>query len=99
MQIIDRKRLSVVTGGASGIGLAITEKFITQGISTVVIGRDLKKLKDVESRFGSLCKTIAFDLNDLACIPALVEKIISKFGDIDILINNAGINQKKEFTE
>ncbi len=93
------KKLSVVTGGGSGIGLAITEKFIEAGITTVVIGRDEKKLNVLESRFGALCKTIAFDLNKLPLIPSLIESIVSDYGGIDILINNAGINQKKNFTE
>ena len=39
------------------------------------------------------------DLSNLASIPALIEKVISKFGQIDILVNNAGINMKKDFTE
>ena len=97
MQITSQKKLSVVTGGASGIGLAITEKLISQGITTIVIGRDKKKLKAAENKLGALCKTIAFNLNDLPGIPALVEKIINENGQIDILVNNAGINQKKEF--
>lgn len=99
MQISDRKKLGIVTGGASGIGLAITEKFIREGITTIVIGRDDKKLKDAEYKFGRLCKTIAFDLNDITRIPALVERIVAENGHIDFLVNNAGINQKKDFTE
>jgi NAD(P)-dependent dehydrogenase (short-subunit alcohol dehydrogenase family) len=99
MQVNDRKKLAIVTGGASGIGLAITEKLVSLGIHSIIIGRDEKKLKAAAEKCGALCKTIAYDLNNLQGIPALVEKIISENGPIDMLVNNAGINQKKDFTE
>jgi len=99
MKSTNQKKCAVVTGGASGIGLAITEKFILNNITTVIVGRDDKKLKSAESRFGKSCKTVQFDLNNLDGIPKLVEEIIGISGSIDILVNNAGINQKKEFVE
>ena len=41
---IQNRRVAVVTGGGSGIGFAIAEKFISDGIHTIIIGRDEKKL-------------------------------------------------------
>jgi NAD(P)-dependent dehydrogenase (short-subunit alcohol dehydrogenase family) len=99
MKAGSKKKVAIVTGGGSGIGLAIAEKFIKNGITTIIIGRNKQKLKSAKEKFGELCKTISFDLNDLASIPALIKKIQKKFGIIDILVNNAGINMKKEFTE
>ena len=93
------QKIAIVTGGASGIGLAIAEKFVQNGILTVAIGRDQTKLQAAKERLGDLYKTIAFDLNDLDKIPALVEDIVEAYGQVDILVNNAGINLKKEFTE
>ncbi len=95
----DQNKLAIVTGGGSGIGLAITEKFIEHDITTIIIGRDEKKLEAAKNRFGKLCKPVAFDLNELSGIPDLIEKLSSEFGQINILVNNAGINLKKEFTE
>ena len=95
----NQSKLAIVTGGGSGIGLAIAEKFVQHNITTVIIGRDENKLKAAKSKFGELCKPIAFDLNDLSGIPNLIEKINHEFGHIDILVNNAGINLKKDFTE
>lgn len=92
-------KLAVVTGGASGIGLAITEKFINAGIKTVIIGRSEQKLNKAKDQLGKLCLPVCFDLNDLKSIPIQVNQIVDKFGGIDILVNNAGINLKKEFTE
>jgi NAD(P)-dependent dehydrogenase (short-subunit alcohol dehydrogenase family) len=96
---MSENKVAIVTGGGSGIGLAIAEKFITNNITTIIIGRDEQKLNAAKERLGSLCVPISFDLNELAGIPSLVDGIKNEFGAIDILVNNAGINQKKEFTE
>lgn len=93
------KKVAIVTGGASGIGLAIAEKFVANNIHTIVIGRDKTKLENVKNKLGEKCYTFSFDLNDLPGIPSLIANIIKEFGQIDILVNNAGINMKKEFTE
>ena len=92
-------RTALITGGGSGIGLAIAEKFVTNGITTVIVGRDRQKLAAAAEKLGPLCHPVPADLNDLAAIPALVQKIIDAYGHIDILVNNAGINMKKEFTD
>jgi NAD(P)-dependent dehydrogenase (short-subunit alcohol dehydrogenase family) len=92
-------KVALVTGGGSGLGLAIAEKFIANGIFTIIAGRDAEKLKMAKASFGDLCCTRVCDLNNLGAIPGLIESVIREFGRIDILVNNAGINQKKEFTE
>jgi len=99
MEASNQRKLAIVTGGGSGIGLAIAEKFTQHKIDTVIIGRNEEKLQKAKSQLGELCHPMVFDINELASIPALIEKIITKYGRIDILVNNAGINMKKEFTE
>ncbi len=93
------ERIALVTGGASGIGLAISANFIRAGIRTIIIGRDQQKLDTAKTELGPLCHTIQKDLNDLAAIPGLVKAIIDDHGHIDILVNNAGINLKKDLLE
>jgi NAD(P)-dependent dehydrogenase (short-subunit alcohol dehydrogenase family) len=92
-------KTAVVTGGASGIGLAIARKLVENNISTIIIGRDEEKLKRVKEELGDLCSYYKFDLTNLKEIPALVNTIISEHHTIDILINNAGVHLKKAFTE
>jgi len=92
-------RTALITGGGSGIGLAIAEKFVTAGIHTVIVGRDQKRLTAVAEKLGPACYPISTDLNHLAAIPGLVQQVIDRLGHIDILVNNAGINMKKEFTD
>ncbi|MGZ5189898.1 MAG: SDR family NAD(P)-dependent oxidoreductase [Flavisolibacter sp.] len=99
MNEIVQTKIAIITGGGSGIGLAIAEKFVQHDIHTIIVGRDEQKLAIAKEKLGVLCDTIATDLNDLSSIPKLVQKIIDKYGRIDVLVNNAGINMKKDFTE
>jgi NAD(P)-dependent dehydrogenase (short-subunit alcohol dehydrogenase family) len=94
-----QNKVAIVTGGGSGIGLAIAEKFVENNITTIIIGRDKGKLDKAKEQLGELCKPMQGDLNDLEAIPALIEQLTGQFGHIDILVNNAGINMKKDFTE
>src|SRR6187549_553599 len=92
-------KVAIVTGGGSGIGLAIAEKFTQAGIETIIVGRDESKLKNAKDKLGEHCYPMTCDLSDLKSIPSFVGDVIKKFGQIDILVNNAGINMKKEFQD
>ena len=99
MESAQQNKVAIVTGGGSGIGLAIAEKFIQQNITTIIVGRDKQKLENAVDKLGNLCVPFCFDLDDLQKIPSLVDDMVKQFGHIDILVNNAGINMKKDFTE
>lgn len=94
-----KTKTAIITGGASGLGLAATKKFVENGIKTIIIGRNEKNLAEVAESLGKLCTYKVFDLSDLAGIPGLVNDLVKEHQQIDILVNNAGINQKKAFTE
>ena len=93
------KKVAIVTGGGSGLGFAIAQKFTENGITTIIAGRNSEKLNKAKVELGELCYAISCDVSDLKSIPAFVQNVLAQFGQIDILVNNAGINQKKEFTE
>jgi len=99
MEANKNSKVAIVTGGGSGIGLAITKRFIESGIRTVIAGRDEQKLNAAKQAFGELCYPLRCDLSNLSEIPNLVDITITRFGKIDILVNNAGVNLKKEFTD
>ncbi|MGI4748990.1 MAG: SDR family NAD(P)-dependent oxidoreductase [Janthinobacterium lividum] len=99
MSVNEVTKIAIVTGGASGLGLAITKKLVQNQIKTIIIGRNENNLKDVAASLGNLCQYKVYDLQDLKGVPALIQEIVDEHGQIDILVNNAGINQKKHFLE
>jgi NAD(P)-dependent dehydrogenase (short-subunit alcohol dehydrogenase family) len=94
-----KAKTAIVTGGASGLGLATTKKFTEAGIKTIIIGRDESKLQAAAKAFGQLCVYKVCDLSEIESIPNLVNDIVAAYGVPDILVNNAGINMKKPFAE
>lgn len=92
---MDKQKIAIVTGGGSGLGLAIARKLVSKNIFTIIIGRDQAKLNAAVESIGSNIVAKAFDLTNLSQIPALVKELIAEYGHIDVLVNNAGINQKK----
>ncbi len=93
------KKVAIVTGGGSGLGFAIAQKFTREGITTIIAGRDTDKLNKAKEQLGDLCHAVVCDVSNLASVPAFVRQVVNDFGRIDVLVNNAGINMKKEFTE
>ena len=79
-------KVAVITGGASGIGLAIVKKFIAEGAIAIVA--DLVSPKE-ELPFFEL------DVTNVASIKQDVSEIVEAYGKIDILVANAGIAEKK----
>lgn len=93
------KKVAIVTGGGSGLGFAIAEKFTQAGVETIIAGRDKEKLNVAKEKLGKHCHAISCDVSDLSSIPGFINNVLKQFGQIDILVNNAGINRKKEFVE
>ena len=87
MEIQDR--IAVVTGGASGIGRAIVERFHSEGARhLVVVDRDEAGAKAVADKVGGTAA--ALDVADEAAVRALVESVERDQGPIDIFFSNAG---------
>ncbi len=86
-------RTILITGGNRGIGLCIAEKCIKQGAKVIVTGRDEAELALVEKRFGSEnCRAVKFDICNVSEFASFLEKVSEYFGDIDSIVNNAGIS-------
>ena len=93
------KKIALVTGGTSGLGFAIAEKFISMKITTIITGRDNERLKLASKSLGELCIPLKMDITNLHEIPVQIKRIADTYRRIDILVNNAGINLKKELAE
>ena len=77
--------VAVVTGGASGIGLATAETLAARGATVAVLDRNLDGLPDVLTGFVA-------DVSDRASVEQAIAAIVERFGGIDIVVNNAGIS-------
>lgn len=87
--------VAMITGGASGLGLAMARRFVAGGYVTIIIGRNSQRLEQARKELGSQVFTYAFDLTRFDEIPELVKSVLVDHGQIDVLINNAGIHLKK----
>ncbi len=89
----DTKRLVLVTGSSSGIGLGIAETFASLGNRVLLHGieNDFGLGKTLTEKYGVECSYVQADLSNRETAQSKVSDAISKFGDIDVLVNNAGI--------
>lgn len=86
----------VVTGGASGLGFAIAKAFAANRSNVVIVGRNKEKLQQAKNVLGKYVRHIPFDLNNIDRLSELIQEIRGLIGDIDVLVNNAGIHLKKD---
>lgn len=92
-------RVALVTGGASGIGLAITESFIEEGARVVATGRRRKSLEALESRFSGRVVGYEADVRSPGASTRTVSLALERFGRLDVLVNNAGVFSKRPLSE
>ncbi|MGP3699528.1 SDR family oxidoreductase [Rhodobacter sp. NSM] len=83
-------KVAVITGGASGIGLATAEALLAEGATVVVADRDRAGMEALADRHGPRCIPQVTDLLDPASCDAMVPEVLAKAGRIDILHCNAG---------
>lgn len=80
----------VVTGGSSGIGLAIAKTFAAEGAKVVITGRQMSRLDAAAKKIGDNAVAIQGDASNIAQLNTVFGAIKSQFGKIDILVANAG---------
>jgi NAD(P)-dependent dehydrogenase (short-subunit alcohol dehydrogenase family) len=80
----------LVTGGAAGIGLAITRAFVAAGARVHVADPDADALAAVTASFASITGSVC-DITDAAAVAPMFEDLVGALGGLDVLVNNAGI--------
>lgn len=88
-------KLALVTGGGIGIGFGISKCLVNAGAKVVITGRREKILKNAIGELGEHSSYEIHDINDLDAAYDFVRSIESRYGSIDVLVNNAGINDVK----
>jgi 2-deoxy-D-gluconate 3-dehydrogenase len=92
-------RVAIVTGGNGGIGLGMAKGMAQAGASIVVAARDEAKNTEAVRELGGLgAKAVAVrvDVTDEASCRAMVQAALDRFGRLDVLVNNAGTNIRKQ---
>ena len=88
-------KVVIVTGGSRGIGLQMAEGLGEMGARVAVTARKQDELDEARAHLEGLgveCLTVAADLAAAASIPGIVDAVIARWGQIDVLVNNAGCN-------
>ncbi len=88
----------LITGGATGIGYAFAESFLEAGNEVIICGRKEKRLLEAQQKHPGLHIKVCDVANEADRI-ALVEWITANFGNLNILVNNAGIQRDIDFTK
>lgn len=91
---------ALITGGGSGLGLAMAQCMAAAGARVILVGRDESRLAAAAQSIGAAACHVAHDVTDLAAAPDLVRRAEAAAGSpVSILINNAGIHVKKRAEE
>lgn len=84
----------IVTGGAGGIGEAITRAFHAQGSRVGFLDIDIGRGEALEAELGGHARFVACDLTDIAALKAAIAQVREAFGPIDVLVNNAAHDER-----
>lgn len=95
-------KITIVTGGAKGIGKGICERMAAEGARIIIVDIDEASAKDTAAELrqtGAAAEAYKADLCKVAEIDAMIQFVYDKYGSIDILINNAGVQIREWATD
>ena len=95
-------KTAVITGGGSGVGQAIALKLLQQGWRVAIIGRREKPLQETIALAGTHASQISShvcDVGDSSAVAAVAKKILTQFGEVELLVNAAGTNAPRRSLE
>ncbi|MCU0626605.1 MAG: SDR family NAD(P)-dependent oxidoreductase [Gemmatimonadaceae bacterium] len=84
---------ALVTGGTSGVGLALARQLVATGARVAICGRDAARLAAASATLGPRAHAVACDLSAAADCDALMDVAVRALGGVTLLINNAGVQQ------
>src|SRR6266852_4124180 len=84
-------KVALVTGGASGLGRAIVERFLDEGARVAILDRSRERGEEMAARLGDRIATIVGDVTSLSDNQRAVAETVKRFGGLDCLVGNAGI--------
>ena len=90
-------KVAIVTGASKGIGRAIAQMLADEGMRVVAVARTRAALEALASPLGDVCLVQAVDLIDPDAPAAVVSATIARYGQLDVLVNNAGSTKRGDF--
>lgn len=101
-----RGKIALITGAAGNIGEVICERYLREGATVVMVGRNRAKLEDCRARLlkrtgakADACAVLPFDASDPGQVRVGIESALERFGRLDIVVNNAGSAGPKQTLE
>lgn len=88
-------KVAWITGAGTGIGEAGAKVLAAAGMQVILSGRRLEPLNETASEIGPAASVEQLDVSDRDSVSAVADRIIERFGRIDVLVNSAGINIKE----
>ncbi|GJM06432.1 MAG: oxidoreductase [marine bacterium B5-7] len=85
-----KNKVAVVTGGNSGIGRGIVERFIEEGAKLAILGRNKSTLDEMQASYPNDLLAVSGDISSTDDLKMLFQKTVDTFGKIDVLVANAG---------
>lgn len=95
MQLDLQNKVVLVTGGSKGIGEGIVRSFLAEGARVVNVNRSGPEGEALSAEYkarGQVCEFIPADLTDVAGCESIIRRVLDQFGRLDVLVNNAGVN-------
>jgi len=87
-------KVAIVTGASSGIGLSFARLWVRRGGRVALVARTAAKLDEVARELGEGASAFPLDVRDLAALEALPARVVERFGRLDVVVNNAGMNHR-----
>jgi 3-oxoacyl-[acyl-carrier protein] reductase len=97
-----KNKIAIITGASSDIGTDLSKRFVEEGATVIMLGRNIQALEKARFSIKNKDSTVsmACDITDDSQIISIVEQVVEKYGRIDILVNNAArINDAIHFHE
>lgn len=95
-----KDKIVVITGASSGIGKALAYEFASRGASLVLAARRMDRLQQIEQELpGTEILSVQADVSKEEDCENLMKQAVDRFGQIDVLINNAGISMRALFAD
>jgi short-subunit dehydrogenase len=95
-----KDKVALVTGASSGIGLAVARAMTARGARVALVARTKEALERVAQELGAdRAESFPLDVTDHAGLAALPGRVVERFGRLDVLVNNAGVNHRGVLSE